>query len=211
MPIVINTAEEALKRVRDLQAKESERIIIGVVGKPGAGKSTLTSYLLDNLVKDKAVLVPMDGYHLSNKLLAEHGSSDRKGAYDTFDATGFSELMKRIKFDLKSDIYFPIFHREVEESIVAEGVVLKDTKLVITEGNYLLLDKYGWQDISSFITESWYIEINDNLRWERLMARSIRYGRSPESAHAWTHGSDEVNAKVVESTKNRADVILNLS
>jgi len=182
-----------------------------VVGKPGAGKSTLTSYLLDNLVKDKAVLVPMDGYHLSNKLLAEHGSSDRKGAYDTFDATGFSELMKRIKFDLKSDIYFPIFHREIEESIVAEGVVLKDTKLVLTEGNYLLLDKYGWQDVSSFLTESWYIEINDNLRWERLMARSIRYGRSPESAHAWTHGSDEVNAKVVESTKNRADVILNLS
>jgi pantothenate kinase len=210
MPIVINTVEDALKRIRDLQAKGSERIIIGVVGKPGAGKSTLTSYLLDNLASDKAVLVPMDGYHLSNKLLAEHGSSDRKGAFDTFDATGFSELIKRIKFDLESDIYFPIFHREIEESIVAEGVVLKATKLVITEGNYLLLDKHGWQDVSSFLTESWYIEIDDNLRWERLMARSIKYGRTPEVAHTWTHGSDEVNAKVVESTKSKADVILAL-
>jgi pantothenate kinase len=88
--------------------------------------------------------------------------------------------------------------------------VLKATKLVITEGNYLLLDKHGWQDVSSFLSESWYIEIDDNLRWERLMARSIKYGRTPESAYAWTHGSDEVNAKVVESTKSKADVILAL-
>ena len=210
MPIIINTIEEALKRLRSLNENNSQRIIIGIVGKPGAGKSTLTSYLLENLVKEKAVLVPMDGYHLSNKLLAEYEKADRKGAYDTFDAIGYSELIKRIKSDSDSDIYFPIFHREIEESIVAEGVVLKDCKVVLTEGNYLLLDNYGWQDVKSFFTESWYIQIDDELRRERLMARSIRYGRSPEIAYKWTHGSDEVNAKVVETTMNNADVILAL-
>ena len=210
MPIIINTIEEALKRLRSLNENNSQRIIIGIVGKPGAGKSTLTSYLLENLVKEKAVLVPMDGYHLSNKLLAEYEKADRKGAYDTFDARGYSELIKRIKSDSDSDIYFPIFHREIEESIVAEGVVLKDCKVVLTEGNYLLLDNHGWQDVKSFFTESWYIQIDDDLRRERLMARSIRYGRSPEIAYKWTHGSDEVNAKVVETTMNNADVILAL-
>ena len=124
MPIVINSIEEALKRLRSLYESNNQRIIIGIVGKPGAGKSTLTSYLLENLVKEKAVLVPMDGYHLSNKLLAEYEKADRKGAYDTFDARGYSELIKRIKSDSDSDIYFPIFHREIEESIVAEGVGL---------------------------------------------------------------------------------------
>jgi pantothenate kinase len=118
--------------------------------------------------------------------------------------------MKRIKSDPDSDIYFPIFHREIEESIVAEGVVLKECKVVLTEGNYLLLDNHGWQDVKSFFTESWYIQIDDELRRERLMARSIRYGRSPEIAYKWTHGSDEVNAKVVETTMNNADVILAL-
>ena len=208
MPIIINTIEEALKRLRSLNENNNQRIIIGIVGKPGAGKSTLTSYLLENLVKEKAVLVPMDGYHLSNKLLEEYKKADRKGAYDTFDARGYSELIKRIKSDSDSDIYFPIFHREIEESIVAEGVVLKDCKVVLTEGNYLLLDKNGWQDVKSLLTESWYIQVDDDLRRERLMARSIRYGRTPEIAYKWTHGSDEVNAKVVETTMNNADVVL---
>ena len=210
MPIVIKTIEDALKRLKSLNEGTQERIIIGIVGKPGAGKSTLTSFLLENLVAEKAVLVPMDGYHLSNKLLEECEKADRKGAFDTFDARGYCELIKRIKSDSDSDIYFPIFHREIEESIVAEGVVLKNCKVVLTEGNYLLLDNHGWQDVKSFFTESWYIQIDDDLRRERLMARSIRYGRSPEIAYKWTHGSDEVNAKVVETTMNNADVILAL-
>lgn len=210
MQIIINTIEAALKRLKCLNKDQNQRIIIGIVGKPGAGKSTLTSFLIDNLVEEKAVLVPMDGYHLSHKLLVEYGKADRKGAYDTFDARGYSELLKRIKLDLESDIYFPVFHREIEESIVAEGVVSKNCKVVLTEGNYLLLDNHGWQDVKSSLTESWYIQIDDEFRWERLMARSIRYGRSPEIAYKWTHGSDEVNAKVIETTKNKADVIIQI-
>lgn len=208
MQIQINSLQEALDRINYLREQNSERIILGVVGKPGAGKSTVTSYLLDNLPEDEAVLVPMDGYHLSNKLLQKFDKANRKGASDTFDALGFSQLLKRIKNDTASDIYFPIFHREIEESIVAEGVVFSNTKLVITEGNYLLLDSDGWQDVAGQLTESWYIQVDDDIRWERLMARSMKYGRDPETAYRWTHGSDENNAKKVETTKNKANVIL---
>lgn len=211
MQIIINKIEDALERFKNLSESSDQRIIIGVVGKPGSGKSTLTSYLLDNLLKEKAVLVPMDGYHLSNKLLAEYKKADRKGAYDTFDSKGYSELLKRIKFDNESDIYFPIFHREIEESIVAEGVVPKECKLILTEGNYLLLDKHGWENVKSYLTQSWYIQIEDDLRWSRLMDRSIKYGRSPEIAYKWTHGSDEINAQVVETTQKFADVLLNFN
>jgi pantothenate kinase len=210
VPEQLADQKAALARIQEHLEKASERVLIGIIGKPGAGKSTLSKFLMGKLPKDLVTVVPMDGYHLSNKLLAEYEKADRKGAFDTFDARGYSELLKRIKFDLVSDIYFPIFHREIEESIVAEGVVLKDCKVVLTEGNYLLLDNHGWQDVKSFFTESWYIQIDDDLRRERLMARSIRYGRSPEIAYKWTHGSDEVNAKVVETTMNNADVILAL-
>lgn len=207
-PEVIDSPEQALQRLRQLSQRENERVIIGIIGKPGAGKSTLTSFLIENLTAKKAALVPMDGYHLSNKLLSEQGKLNRKGAHDTFDDRGYVEILKRIKFDLNSDIYFPIFHREIEESIVAEGVVSKECNLVITEGNYLLCEINGWRDVKPLLTESWYIQIEDNLRLERLVARSIKYGRSPQAAFDWAHGSDEDNAKIIEPTKNFADVLL---
>ena len=106
-----------------------------------SGKSTLTSYLINNLEPDLTALVPMDGYHLSNKQLQRLNLSDRKGAFNTFDSDGFVSLLRRINLDTDKDIYYPIFHREIEESYAADGVVLKNTRLVITEGNYLLLEK----------------------------------------------------------------------
>ena len=208
MPIVINTVEEALKRVRDLQANESERIIIGVVGKPGAGKSTLTSYLLDNLVKDKAVLVPMDGYHLSNKVLKDLKRSDRKGAPDTFDVAGFVSLVKRIRSEQTQNIYYPIFDRAIEESIAAQGVVTAATKVVIIEGNYLLHDEGGWEVLNDLLDESWMVDVDDDKRISRLISRHIAYGKDPEAAKAWAKGTDEVNAKLIERGRTRADFVV---
>lgn len=209
MPIEINSLDEALNRARTLAANNSERVIIGIIGKPGAGKSTLTSHLMSHL-EGTAALVPMDGYHLSNAQLARLERSDRKGAPDTFDSYGFADLLKRIKTNKSVDIYFPVFFREMEESIAAEGVVLSTTNLVITEGNYLLYDRDGWKDVAPQLTESWYVQVDDEVRLERLVKRHHHYGKDLDAAFAWAHGTDERNAQLVEKTKAKADVIINL-
>lgn len=210
MSIELHSLDQALNRAKELAANSDKRIIIGIIGKPGAGKSTLSSHLMKNLPKETTALVPMDGYHLSNLQLKKLGRADRKGAPDTFDATGFVNLLKRISTDTSNDIYFPIFHREIEESIAAEGVVTKETKFVITEGNYLLHNQDGWQEVAPVLTESWYVQVDDKLRLERLVNRHIKYGKEPKFAHDWAHGTDERNAQLVEGTKPRSSVIVHL-
>jgi pantothenate kinase len=199
--------EQALSRVTELLNNANGRIIIGIVGKPGAGKSTLSSYLIEKLPKDSVVLVPMDGYHLSNKELGALGRRDRKGAPDTFDANGYASLLQRIATS-NDDVYFPVFHREIEESIAAEGVVTSKTKIVLTEGNYLLHDQDGWKNVSPNLTESWYVEVNDELRLERLVDRHHFYGKERQAAHDWAHGTDENNARLVAGTKALADFLV---
>ena len=210
MAIELASLEAALERVLNLTKNSDKRIIIGLIGKPGAGKSTLSSYLLKHLSKESTALVPMDGYHLSNTQLKILERTDRKGAPDTFDSNGFVELIKRIKADLSSDIYFPIFHREIEESISAEGVVHPHTTLILTEGNYLLLDSNGWAGVADSLTESWFVDVDNDKRMTRLVARHVKYGRSAEAAHAWAHGTDEHNAELVEITRAKADVLIRL-
>lgn len=199
--------QQALSRVTELLNDANGRIIIGIVGKPGAGKSTLSTYLIENLPKESVALVPMDGFHLSNKELDALGRRDRKGAPDTFDSFGYAALLQRIVTS-KDDVYFPVFHREIEESIAAEGVVTASTKIVLTEGNYLLYSQGGWKDVASTLTESWYVEVNDELRLERLVDRHHFYGKERQAAHDWAHGSDENNAQLVEATKELADFLV---
>ena len=210
MAIELHSLDQALSRAKDLATNSEKRIIIGIIGKPGAGKSTLSSHLIKNLPKETTALVPMDGYHLSNLKLKKLSRADRKGAPDTFDVAGFVNLLKRIATDSTNDIYFPIFHREIEESIAAEGVVTKETKFIITEGNYLLHNKDGWQEVAPILTESWYVQVDDTLRLERLVNRHIKYGKEPKFAHDWAHGTDERNAQLVEGTKQRTSVIVHL-
>ena len=199
--------EQALSRVTELLNSANGRIIIGIVGKPGAGKSTLSSYLIEKLPKESVALVPMDGYHLSNKELDALGRRNRKGAPDTFDSNGYAALLQRIATST-DDVYFPVFHREIEESIAAEGVVTAKTKIVLTEGNYLLHDQGGWKNVAPILTESWYVEVDDVVRLERLVDRHHFYGKERQAAYDWAHGTDENNAQLVEGTKELADFLV---
>ena len=189
-------------------ASASTRTIIGIIGKPGGGKSTLSKYLLKGMDPTLVSVVPMDGFHLSNKVLKELGRSDRKGAQDTFDVKGFTALIQRIKMDGAEPIYYPIFDRSIEESIAAQGVVYPSTRVVIVEGNYLMHDRDGWQEISPLLDQSWYAFLDEDVRISRLISRHIAFGKDPESAKAWAKGSDQVNAELIELGVERCDFLI---
>jgi len=201
------TKEEA-KAIVVERAAASTRMIIGIIGKPGGGKSTLSKFLLKGMDSTLVSVVPMDGFHLSNKVLKEIGRSDRKGAQDTFDVKGFTNLIERIKMDRADPIYYPIFDRSIEESIAAQGVVYPSTRVVIVEGNYLMHDRDGWQEISPLLDQSWYAFLDEDIRVSRLISRHIAFGKDPESAKAWAKGSDQVNAELIEAGVGRCDFLI---
>ena len=200
----------AVERVRALLNSTQGCTLIGIVGKPGAGKSTLSQYISESINSPQLAVLPMDGFHLSNAVLAELHRADRKGAPDTFDVAGFIALLTRIRNERDSHIYYPIFDRSIEESIAAQDVISSDTKVVIVEGNYLLHQEDGWQHVAKILHETWYIDIDDELRLERLIARHIAYGKSEGAAEQWARGSDERNAELIALGAERADYVIRL-
>ncbi len=198
---------EAYKARLDALVSRGGRKILGIVGPPGCGKSTLAHALLNSLGA-RAVAVPMDGYHLANVELARLGRASRKGAEDTFDSAGYVSLLRRLKTQPADEIvYAPEFRREIEEPIANAIPVFPETPLVITEGNYLLLDHGHWAGIRDLLDEVWYVDVDHAIRQDRLVKRHVRYGRSLVEAQNWVANTDEPNAVRIEATKSRADVL----
>lgn len=188
-------------------AASGQRRILGITGAPGSGKGTVAGEVLDGL-GSSAVLVPMDGFHLAGAELRRLGREDRKGAPDTFDAAGYLALLRRLRNPSGDVVYAPEFHREVEESFAGSIAIPPDVPLVITEGNYLLLDSDPWSQVRGLLDEAWFLAPEEGSRVDRLVARHVRYGRSPEQAREWVHRSDERNAALVAPTRAHADVVV---
>jgi pantothenate kinase len=183
------------------------RRILGLTGAPGAGKSTVARRLVDSL-GSAAVLVGMDGYHLAQAELQRLGRSERKGAPDTFDAAGYVALLRRLRTPGADTVYAPEFRRAIEEPIAGAVPVPPAVALVVTEGNYLLLDTAPWSAIRGLLDEVWFLAPKERVRRAWLIARHRHYGRTAEQASERTTGSDEQNARLITPTAYRADLIL---
>lgn len=205
MTVTLSTMDEAVTRAEALAA--GGRRLLGIVGPPGAGKSTLAAAVVAGL-GGRAVLVPMDGFHLAQAELERLGRADRKGAPDTFDATGYVAMLRRLRSG-RDDVYAPEFRRDIEEPVAGAILVPQSVPLVVTEGNYLLCDG-AWREIRPELAESWYLDVDDGRRLARLVARHAAYGKSPEQARQWAYGSDERNAAVVAASRGHADVYVQL-
>lgn len=208
----LNQLTQLAERVISLLPGEG-RIVIGIAGCPGAGKTTLAMQVAVTInemlgSEDCAVHLPLDGYHLANATLDTLGRRDRKGAIDTFDGWGFVALLRRLRSENDHTVYAPSFDRHVDEGIAAEIAVEPSARVVLVEGNYLLAEEEPWVQIAPLLEESWFCETNEALRLRRLVDRHERHGRSPEAALAWAVSVDGANARLIEATRPRATLVI---
>ncbi|RDI47114.1 nucleoside/nucleotide kinase family protein [Nocardia mexicana] len=210
--------EELAARVRDRAGARDGRFVLGVAGPPGAGKSTLATALRDTLNADAgapiAEVAPMDGFHLTNAELRVAGALARKGEPDTFDVAAYLDRLRRLReLPPGQRLSWPIYDRKQHEP-VPDGVVFTEQSIVITEGNYLLLDDVGtagWSAVREYLDAAWYVDAPAELLRKRLLRRHVRGGKSAEFARSKVAGSDLLNAELVAKTRERADLVLQAS
>ena len=200
---------ELVDRVDGLLASSSARVLLGIAGPPGAGKTTLAQALVGEVNERlaPAVHVPMDGFHLADSELRRLGRTACKGAPDTFDAAGYRTLLMRLRTD-PDTVWAPAFDRDIEQPIAGSIPVSPDVRLVVSEGNYLLLDTPPWRGLAGVFDEIWYCAPDDGLRQDLLVARHIAFGKAPDLARSWATGTDERNARLVAATVTRADLVI---
>lgn len=185
-----------------LAALPGERRLVGVVGAPGAGKSTVAEALAAAI--PESIAVPMDGYHLPQHVLRTLGRRDRMGAADTFDVAAFVALLEDLRFS-GGTVLARGFDRDIEEPILDAIAVAPEKRIIIVEGNYLLHDEGGWERVAPLLDVSFVVDTDDDVRRARLVQRHERFGKTPDEARAWTLGPDERNARVIATGSARAD------
>lgn len=182
--------------------------LLGISGAPGAGKSTFAEALA---AEHAGVVVPMDGFHLADVELERRGLLDHKGAPETFDAEGYCALLARIRARPDHVVLAPRFDRSIDQPVAGAIPVPPEVELVVTEGNYLLLDEPRWHAVRDQLDEVWHVRADEALRLERLAARHVEFGKDPDDARAWVERVDQPNAVLVEAAATSADLVLDLT
>lgn len=205
--MLVPDLDDLAARAEALAVARDGRGLLGIAGAPGAGKTTLARRVVERLGGfPRAVQVPMDGFHLATVELERLGRRDRMGAPDTFDPDGYAALLRRVRGG--ETVWAPNFERDLEEPLAQAIAIVPDTRIVISEGNYLLLPSPKWQAVRAVFDEVWFCHADEDERVRRLIARHIEFGKSPSAAREWVLRSDQANAALVAPTASDADLIV---
>ncbi|WP_207455014.1 nucleoside/nucleotide kinase family protein [Desertivibrio insolitus] len=202
---MLTTLDEVAGVVTDA-ARGRPTTVIGIAGSPGSGKSTIAEQLA--ALVPTATVLPMDGFHLPQARLVELGRRDRMGAPDTFHVDGFLAVLRALQGD--GPVVAPGFDRTIEEPVPGAITIPPAPRVVLVEGNYLLLDRGGWEHAAPLLDLALFVSVPRDIRLARLIARHERYGKAPDDARDWALGPDERNAVLIEPTAARADHVVAL-
>jgi pantothenate kinase len=198
-----------IARIEDRLAETpGTRFMLGITGAPGAGKSTVAEMVRARVGAHRCAVVPMDGFHLANSIIDGTPLRSRKGAIDTFDVHGYIALLDRLRRRDEPIVYAPEYRRGLEEPIAGSIAIPRAIPVVITEGLYVLASQRYWTRIAGLLDETWFVNVAESDRLERLVARHVGFGMSPEVAREWANGPDALNASLVFATRDRADRVI---
>ncbi len=191
------------------KAGDARRFMVAIAGPPASGKSTTAAGLRDELVAmgETAVVVPMDGFHLDDIILNARGHRPRKGAPFTFDVAGFETLLKRIRSG-EPEIFIPVFDRSLELSRNAADIVEAKTRIILIEGNYLLLNKAPWNRLRNLFDFAIFLDVPIAELERRSIQRWLDHGFDMDYAVNWIAGNDLPNMKEVIANSGGADLVI---
>ena len=216
---VVTAVERVLAALPMDLASREQRFIIGIAGPPAGGKSTLAEALCEALNEgpppggegvEVATVAALDGFHFDDRVLNARGHRPRKGAPFTFDTAGYAAMLERLAAPAREAVAVPVFDRDLELSRAAGAVVEPHHRIVITEGNYLLLDDDGWRPARDRLDFSVFLDVPEEELRRRLMARWLGHGYPPAEAKEKTEANDLVNARLVLETSVEPDLRLGL-
>jgi pantothenate kinase len=188
----------------------SGRQFIGIAGAPGSGKSTTVERLYDALTTqqpDAVAILPMDGFHYDDAVLHDMGRRPWKGAPDTFDVGGFVSVLKRLRDPNETRVAVPVFDRDLEISRGSARIIPDDVKLILVEGNYILLNRAPWNALEKSFDLTVMIDVPEDELRRRLRARWVHFGLSEDDIAHKLDGNDLPNGRAVIHESRAADLV----
>ena len=217
-PAELTLAPEAalsllINRAQILSTSTPRRVVLGLAGGPGVGKSTLALDIIKNLNGTEpgcAAFVPMDGFHMLHSKLETLGTVKDKGAPHTFEGAKFVEFLRRLK-SADCAVSGPGYSRKIEDVVDDAFTVPPEVKILVTEGNYLLLDSAPWDAVKPLLDLAVFIDVPRETVRNRLMNRHAEEGLfSEERNREHVNRVDLPNYDLVTLSRTRADLVINL-
>lgn len=193
------------------RAEGARRFLVAIAGPPGAGKSTLAERLAEilNAHGERAVVLPMDGFHMDNGILEERGLLPRKGAPETFDVRGFADIVRAVRAG-DQQVLVPVFDRDREIAIASARCISPQDRIVLVEGNYLLLDQAPWSGLAPLFDFSVFVAPSIDELERRLTARWQGYNLDAAGIDWKLYGNDLPNGRLVIEHSRPADLSIDI-